>query len=380
MTRRDASCAGAYIGVMSGTSMDAVDAVLVDIDAEGRCRAINSANLPLPSSLKRELLALNTPGQDELHRAAQASLELGRLYAQTVKEVLSAANIESDHIEAIGVHGQTVRHRPDLGYTLQLNAPALVAELTGIDVIADFRSRDMAAGGQGAPLVPAFHAAQFTSDKTRVILNLGGIANITILRPTGGILGFDTGPANMLMDAWMQRHRGQAYDAHGQWAASGTPIPALLTHMLADPWFQQAPPKSTGRDDFNMDWLEQQLQVTFGGTDTVINSAQAAADIQATLLQLTAQSIAVEIARHAPDAEDVLVCGGGALNNALMQALAEQLPCRIDTTEKHGLPAQWVEGAAFAWLAWCHDARKAAGLPPVTGARSASILGCRYLA
>src|SRR5690606_19207138 len=371
-------CAGAYIGVMSGTSMDAVDAVLVQIESSGRCRATQSSSLPLPPALRRELLALNTSGHDELHRAAQASLQLGRLYAQTVKNLLSDADIKSQEVEAIGVHGQTVRHRPDVGYTIQLNAPALVADLTGIDVIADFRSRDMAAGGQGAPLVPAFHAAQFASDTTRVILNLGGIANITILRRDGTILGFDTGPANMLMDAWIQRHHGHAYDADGRWAASGTAVPELLKQMLADPWFEQTPPKSTGRDDFNMTWLVEQLKATYGGTRAM--TAALAADIQATLLQLTARSVAADISKYAPDAADVLVCGGGALNHALMQALRELLTCRIETTDPHGVPAQWVEGAAFAWLAWCYEAGKPAGLPPVTGARSASILGCRYRA
>jgi len=365
----------AYIGIMSGTSLDAVDAVLLGFDESGRARARAGASRAMPPALRRELLALNVSGPDELGRAALAAAELATLYAGAVAGVLDSAGLAAADITAIGAHGQTVRHRPGLGYTIQLNAPARLAELTGIDVVADFRSRDIAAGGQGAPLVPAFHAAQFSTERTRVVLNLGGIANITVLRADGGILGFDTGPANMLMDAWIQRHLGRAYDKDGAWAASGRPLPGLLANMLADPWFALPPPKSTGRDDFNPAWLERRLAEAAG-----MSTEADAADVQATLLQLTAQSVATAIRRHAGDAEDVLVCGGGACNGALLGALRAALPCRLSSTDEHGLPAQWVEAAAFAWLAWCHDMRRPAGLPEVTGARKPTILGCKYLA
>lgn len=365
----------AYVGVMSGTSLDAVDAVLLCLDAGGRGRAVGGVSVDLPEPLRVELLALNRPGSDELARAAVASIRLAELYAEAVTGVLDATGILAGEVSAIGVHGQTVRHRPDLGYTIQLNAPARIAELTGIDVIADFRSRDIAAGGQGAPLVPAFHAAQFAASQTRVVLNLGGIANITIIGADGGIRGFDTGPANMLMDAWVRRELGASYDADGAWAASGNPLPGLLEHLLADDWFALPPPKSTGRDDFSLEWLENKLASVrdAGGAPRPV-------DVQATLLQLTAQSVARAISAHAPDAADVLVCGGGARNAALMGALRAALHCPVEATDGHGLPTQWVEAAAFAWLAWCHDKHRPAGLPEVTGAKKPTILGCRHVA
>ncbi len=358
---------------MSGTSLDAIDAVLLHLDASGHGRVADGIAIHLPESLREQLLALNRSGPDELARAAMASIELATLYAEAVSRVLAATGTSASKVAAIGVHGQTVRHRPDLGYTIQLNAPARVAELTGIDVIADFRSRDIAAGGQGAPLVPAFHAAQFAAARTRVVLNLGGIANITILGADGSIRGFDTGPANMLMDAWTRRERGKAYDTDGEWAASGHADSRLLEHLLADAWFALPPPKSTGRDDFSLEWLEQRLATVGNG-----GAALCPADVQATLLQLTAQSVARAISDHASDAADVLVCGGGARNAALMDALRSALHCPLETTDRHGLPTQWVEAAAFAWLAWCHDTRRAAGLPEVTGARKPTLLGCRY--
>lgn len=368
-----AAAVKAYVGIMSGTSLDAIDAVLFECDDSGRGRALAAAAVALPPSLREELLALNTPGPDELHRSALAATQLAQLYAQAVEALLARAGRPADTIAAIGVHGQTVRHRPDMGYTIQLNAPARLAELTGIDVIADFRSRDIAAGGQGAPLVPAFHAAQFAAGHSRVVLNLGGIANVTLLGADGSVRGFDTGPANMLLDAWARRHLGRPFDDQGAWAATGTVVPRLLGHMLADPWFALAPPKSTGRDDFSEDWLQRQLTATFGNA-----GPPAAADVQATLLELTVHSVAHAIARYAPDAQDVLICGGGARNAALVAALGRALPCPLTLTDAHGLPSQWVEAAAFAWLAWCHDAGRPAALPAVTGARRATVPGCRY--
>lgn len=372
-----ANGAGIYVGLMSGTSLDAVDAVVLRMQGKGKGHVLGGVSLDIPPALRAEFLALNTPGQDELGRAALASSQLARLYAQAVQNALESTSLSATEIAALGAHGQTVRHRPDLGYTLQLNAPALLAELTGIDVIADFRSRDMAAGGQGAPLVPAFHAAQFASNRTRVVLNLGGIANITVLSSDGTIRGFDTGPANMLLDAWIQRHQQRDFDAGGAWAASGQPLPKLLDAMLKHPWFALPPPKSTGRDDFNEAWLIEKLRECYGPDQAMWPKP---ADIQASLLALTVRSVAAAILEHAPDTSTVLVCGGGAKNQALMAALQASLPCPVQSTDGFGLPAQWVEAAAFAWLAWCYDNKQPAGLPAVTGARHPTVLGCRYFA
>lgn len=369
--------ASLYIGLMSGTSLDAVDAVMLRVRPDGHSEVVEGVSLAIPATLRAQLLSLNTPGHDELHRANLASMKLARQYAQAVRQLLTASSTAASEVVAVGAHGQTVRHRPDLGYTIQLNAPALLAELTGIDVIADFRSRDIAAGGQGAPLVPAYHAAQFGSTEKRVVLNLGGIANITVLHCDKSISGFDTGPANMLMDAWVLQHRHLPYDADGSWAASGQVVQRLLVHMLADPWFALAPPKSTGRDDFNLTWLQQQLSDTFGAEAA---DWPAPADVQATLLQLTAQSVAAAVSIHAPDTARVLVCGGGARNGALMAALRAHMGCAVELTDSYGLPAQWVEAAAFAWLAWCHENRQPAGLPTVTGAGRPTILGTKHLA
>src|SRR5690606_5494551 len=369
------SLGGLYVGLMSGTSLDAVDAVVFDVSEDGHGRVLGGESLPLQTSLREELLALNTPGHDELARAALASQRLAELYATAVDNVLTSCAVSAADVRAIGAHGQTVRHRPELGYTIQLNAPALLAERCGIDVVSDFRSRDIAAGGQGAPLVPAFHAAQFQASHTRVVLNLGGIANITILDQDAHISGFDTGPANMLMDAWVLRTKGLSFDADGAWAASGQANEALLAHMLADSWFRRQPPKSTGRDDFNMQWLVEKLTDVFGTDPELWPAAQ---DIQATLLQLTARSVAAAIREYAAGVQEVLVCGGGSRNGALMAALAQHLQCHVAPTDNYGLPSQWVEAAAFAWLAWCHDNRMPAGLPDVTGARQPRVLGCKY--
>src|SRR5690554_5889536 len=369
--------ASLFIGLMSGTSTDGVDAVLAEFPPAKTPRLIAQASLPMPQALRAEFLALNTPGHDELARGARAGNELALLYAQACRQLLEMSGVAVSHIRAIGAHGQTVRHDPKSGYSIQINAPALLAELTGIDVIADFRSRDIAAGGQGAPLVPAFHAAQFGSTETRVVLNLGGIANITVLHADGTLSGFDTGPANMLMDAWIQHHRDLPYDADGSWAASGQVEYRLLAHMLSDPWFALTPPKSTGRDDFNLPWLMRQLSETFGQDSALWPAPE---DVQASLLQLTAHSVAAAVKKHAPGANTVLVCGGGARNVALMSTLQAHLACDVALTDSYRLPAQWVEAAAFAWLAWCYVQRRPAGLPAVTGARRPNILGTQYLA
>lgn len=363
-----------FVGLMSGTSTDGVDAVLGDFTRPARPNLMASTSLPMPQALREEFLALNIPGQNELARAALAGNALARMYAEATHAVLALAGIDAKQVCAIGAHGQTVRHDPAAGYTLQINAPALLAELTGIAVIADFRSRDVAAGGQGAPLVPAFHQALFAGPSARTILNLGGIANVTLLGPGGDVRGFDTGPANVLLDLWMHAQRGHAFDEGGAWAASGRSHPGLLDFLLkSEPWFDLSPPKSTGRDLFNWRWLAQRLD-TFGPTSKGLS----AADVQATLVQFTAQSVARAVRQYAGDTQQMLVCGGGAFNPVLMQALQDAMPWPVQSTAELGIPVNTVEALAFAWLAWAHEHKHPAGLPTVTGATRANILGCKY--
>lgn len=363
-----------FIGLMSGTSIDGVDAVLADFQQPGRPRVLASASLPMPESLRAELLALNLPGHNELARAALAGNALAELYASATQALLTEAGLTANEVQAIGAHGQTVRHAPESGYTLQLNAPALLAQKTGIAVIADFRSADVAAGGQGAPLVPAFHDAMFATGRPRAILNLGGIANVTLLDASGGIRGFDTGPANVLLDLWIHEKAGKAYDEDGAWADSGRPSVALLDFLLrSEPWFDLPPPKSTGRDLFNAAWLHERLKAF-----DIEGNGLSDSDVQATLLQLTAQTVARAIMSQAPDTSEVLVCGGGALNPALMSALQSAMPWPVQPTSSAGVPVQLVEALAFAWLAWAHEMGHRAGLPSVTGARKPTLLGCKY--
>lgn len=358
-----------YIGLMSGTSTDGIDAVLADFTRPQHPRIVTSVSIAIDESLRTRLLRLNSPGPNELEQAYLAANDLSKLYAEACHRLLIQHPLHPHQIRAIGAHGQTVRHKPELGYSIQLNAPALLAELTGIDVIADFRSRDIAAGGQGAPLVPVVHQGLFSSDVERVVLNLGGIANLSILSPTKPLQGFDTGPANMLMDYWAQQHLSTPYDHNGNWAAKGTVIPELLTAMLADDWFALPPPKSTGRDLFNATWLQQHL------------NAYASAkphDIQATLLALTVESIALAISEHAPAAAELLVCGGGALNTTLLESLKQRLNIAVLSTETLGINPLEVEALAFAWLAYAHLNRIKANAPAVTGAKHAAILGAYY--
>jgi anhydro-N-acetylmuramic acid kinase len=356
-----------YIGLMSGTSTDGVDGILADL-ANQDIQVLADASMSLPDPLRQELLALNSPGHNELARAAQAANGLADCYATITERLLRTSGVAAASVRAIGAHGQTVRHAPQAGYTIQINAPARLAERTGIAVVADFRSRDVAAGGQGAPLVPAFHAARFGQTAGRVILNLGGIANLTILEAP--VRGFDTGPANMLMDAWAQRHLGRPYDDKGMWAAQGRCDVGLLRHLCAEPWLAQPPPKSTGRDLFSIDWLDARLQAWPASVPP--------ADVQATLLQLSVTTITEAITAHAGAVREVVACGGGALNPVLMQALAQALPCRLTTTADHGVPVLAVEALAFAWLAHAHIHGEAACWPTVTGARHPSIAGCLY--
>ena len=366
-----------YIGLMSGTSLDGVDGTLVSFGntaADFQVRA--HAHRPFDDMLRAELLALNVPGPAELHRSALAANALVRVYGEVVESLLEKSRIARAHVRAIGAHGQTVRHRPGefdgIGYTVQLNAPALLAERTGIDVVADFRSRDVAAGGTGAPLVPAFHRAVFgRPDATVAVLNLGGIANLTVLHRDGRTAGFDCGPANVLMDLWTHQHRGAAFDADGAWAASGVVLPALLASMSAEPYFKRMPPKSTGRDLFDASWLDRHLRAA--------RSKLRPQDVQATLAELTAQASADDVTRHASDADDLLVCGGGALNADLMRRLAQRLPeVSVRSTDTAGLPATQVEACAFAWLARAFVDRRCGNLPDVTGARAPRLLGALY--
>ncbi|RZI80455.1 MAG: anhydro-N-acetylmuramic acid kinase [Rubrivivax sp.] len=363
-----------YIGLMSGTSLDGVDGVLMALQGPAPWTTLAHAHRPFPLELKQALLALNTAGANELHEAAMAAQQLARLYAEVVHAVCAQANILPSEIRALGAHGQTVRHRPELGYTLQLNAPAVLAELTGVDVVADFRSRDVSAGGQGAPLVPAFHQALFERPaQTVVVLNIGGMANLSILKAGAPPLGFDCGPGNALMDAWCERCTGQPFDRDGAWGATGQVQSAALNAALAgEAFFQLPPPKSTGRDLFNADWLEHWLQSA--GLQHAPRQ-----DIQATLCELTAQSAAQAVKAFAPAASLVVVCGGGALNGALMRRLQAKLPdVLIEPSDAHGLPVMQVEAAAFAWLAQRHVHRLSGNVPQVTGAKGPRVLGALY--
>lgn len=366
-----------YIGLMSGTSMDGVDGVLAEWTADAALRVHAHAHLDFEPALAAELMALNRSGPDELHRAALAGNALARRYADVVQALLAKSGVPPSAVRAMGAHGQTVRHRPQqfdgIGYTLQLNSPALLAELSGIDVVADLRSRDVAAGGQGAPLVPAFHRAQFgRPGQSLAVLNLGGISNLTLLSDVGTVLGFDCGPGNVLLDHWIGRQLSRPFDAGGSWAASGSVIRPLLETLQREPYFDLPPPKSTGRDLFHAAWLEQRL-APFAGL------APAPADVQATLAELTAWVCARDLARWAPATRELQVCGGGAFNTDLMARLAARATgVRVLSTGESGLPPDQVEACAFAWLARQFVRRDSASLPSVTGARGTRVLGCLY--
>ncbi len=370
-----------FIGLMSGTSLDGADGVLATIDEHvGGCQiqVLAADHVDFPANLRSTLLALQHPGADDLHHEALAANQLATCYAICVRQLLASAGMTSDQVVAIGAHGQTIRHRPELGYTRQTNNGALLAELTGIDVVADFRSRDVAAGGQGAPLVPAFHQDLFAAQSLRVIANIGGISNISILPARGSLAvpttGFDTGPGNMLLDLWINRHRAQAYDSGGNWAASGTVNAPLLAVLRDDAFFRMPGPKSTGRDLFNAHWLDRHL-VPFGNLAT--------ADVQATLVELTATTLIDALVAVAPSVNDVFVCGGGAYNTFLMQRLQSVLAASgsmatVQSTIKIGVPPDQVEALAFAWLALRFMARTTGNLPSVTGAHGTRILGALY--
>lgn len=359
-----------YVGLMSGTSLDGVDAVLAEIGAGDQILTLRTHYLPYPDELRAQLLALHTPQADEIHLAACAANTLARLYAEAVGTLLNESDRGS--VRAIGCHGQTLRHRPADGYTLQIGNAALLAELTGITVVADFRSRDIAAGGQGAPLVPAFHAHTLRHPAIhRVIANIGGIANVTDLPPEGNVRGWDTGPGNMLLDAWIKRHQGAHYDRDGAWAARGTVRDDLLAVLAGHPYLAPPPPKSAGREQFNLEWLDGML--------ARLGEAIAPADVQATLLEFTALSLADAIRRECPGAQEVYVCGGGARNGALMQRLGARLPnLKVATTASLGIDPDWMEALAFAWLARQTLHHAPGNLPAVTGARGPRVLGAVY--
>jgi anhydro-N-acetylmuramic acid kinase len=351
-----------YVGIMSGTSLDGVDAVLLDAAAAPRLLA--SVHHSFDEPLRRELLALNSPGENEVDRCARLGNELARRYAAAVAELLHGCGKTAQDVRAIGCHGQTVRHRPDRGYTLQIGNAALLAELAGITVVADFRSRDIAAGGQGAPLAPAFHATLFRHrSENRVVVNLGGIANVTRLPIEGTILGFDCGPGNCLLDLWAARHLGKPYDDNGDWAAGGTVVPALLGRLRDEPFLDAPAPKSTGRDLFNEAWLGARLR------------GEEPRAVQATLLEFTARCVA-DACRGAAR---VIACGGGTENGALMRRLAALLdPVPVESSAAHGLDPSLVEATAFAWLAERTLSGAPGNLAEVTGARGPRVLGAIY--
>lgn len=364
-----------FIGLMSGTSMDGIDAVVAEFGQHG-LRLHGTHTEPWPAEVREGLVALSQPGANEIDRMGEMDIIVGELFARAALNLMEKSGIGADQVWGIGSHGQTIRHRPQLKspFTLQIGDPNTIAERTGLTVVADFRRRDMAAGGQGAPLVPAFHQYLFHSDKTdRVIVNLGGIANITVLRRNteSVVYGFDTGPANGLMDAWHQRHRWQPFDQGGQWAASGHVNAELLKQLLAHPYFALPAPKSTGREDFHVDWLLKQLDQ--------FNQAIQPVDVQATLLELSAHSLADAIRQQELAAGELVICGGGAYNGALWRRIEQLLPgFQVLSSADFGLAPTWVEATAFAWLA-CQTLQGLPGnLPGVTGAKGPRILGGVY--
>lgn len=360
-----------YLGLISGTSADGIDVALVRFD-DTRPNLLAARIVPYAPDLRADVLALSqAEGTMHLDDFGRLDHRVGRAFAEAAQAVLDEAAVPAASVHAIGSHGQTLRHVPkgDAPFTLQVGDPNLIAERTGITTVADFRRRDMAAGGQGAPLMPAFHAAVLgDAGEDRVVLNLGGIANVTLLPRDGDVRGFDTGPANGLMDAWMLRHHGRGFDADGAFAASGRVDRALLERLRADPYFALPAPKSTGRDHFHLPWLLDRLP-----------DGLAAADVQATLLELTAGTVADAVLAALPATRRVLACGGGARNGVLMARLAQLLPgARVTGTDALGVDADFMEAMGFAWLARETLAGRAGNLPGVTGASGPRVLGAIY--
>lgn len=357
-----------YVGLMSGTSLDGVDAVVAEL-AGARPRILGSVHVPFERDLREQLFALTESGFGEIDAAGRLGNALAELYARAVREALSVSHTPATSILAIGCHGQTVRHRPEQRFTLQIGNPALLAELTGIAVAADFRSRDIAAGGQGAPLVPAFHAAVFSdSAENRAVLNLGGIANITLLPCGSDVHGYDIGPGNCLMDAWMQRHLNEPLDRGGAWAGGSEPLRHLLDRLLREPYFSRPAPKSCGRELFNLSWLERFL-----------DGSEAPQAVQATLLELTVETVARTIEVQELPPARLIVCGGGARNETLVRRISERLATLIvSSSAEFGLDVEQVEATAFAWLAQRTLQNRAGNLPAVTGASGLRVLGAIY--
>lgn len=369
-----------FIGIMSGTSADAIDVVIVDCTEVQQVQLLGTYSHAWPAEIRERILQLGVGCAHELDLAGYLDREIAVYFAQAVNNALAQAGLSSRAIRAIGSHGQTVRHRPNgpWPFSMQLGDPNTIAELTGISVVADFRRRDIAAGGQGAPLVPAFHQHYFTANEDNiVVLNLGGIANMTVLQPGLSVTGYDIGPANMLMDGWCQRHLNQRFDRDGEWAASGTVHQALLAQLLTHPYFQQKAPKSTGREDFGMAWLEHEL-TRLSDADTLGSHALRSQDVQATLAAFSVEGIRREVASIQPGGQ-LLVCGGGALNTEIMRLLQRALPdWQVASTAAHGLDPLWVEACAFAWLAERTVRGLSSNVPSVTGARGARVLGGYY--
>jgi len=377
-----------YLGLMSGTSMDSIDAALLQIEPDGTMRVRAAHQRRWPVALQQRLRhAAEDPGGTGLAQYGQLDTTVAFEFALAAEELLHSAAVPAAAVRAIGSHGQTLLHQPGAAapFTLQIGDPNIIAERLGIDVVADFRRRDLAAGGEGAPLMPAFHAAAFgVPGRTRALVNIGGIANVTVVAGDGSVIGFDTGPGNCLMDAWSRRHLQRPFDANGSWAAGGTVCEGLLAQLLTDPYFSRPAPKSTGRDAFSDAWLERALADDAAGG--------APADVQATLAELTARSIAgglraaaALLSSEGPEPgpgrilEQVYICGGGACNADLMARLARALPhSRIDSTERCGIAPGHVEAAGFAWLAYRYVAGLPGNLPAVTGARHAVPLGALY--
>jgi anhydro-N-acetylmuramic acid kinase len=363
-----------YIGVMSGTSLDGIDIAAVRINDQ--FSFIAAQCFTIPEKIRQDILGLTQPSENEIEKLGRLDIVLGRLFADSINQFLQSAPFDTNQIVAIGCHGQTVRHRPDAGFTLQIGDPNTIAEMTKLTVAADFRRRDIAAGGQGAPLVPAFHNNVFRSAaKNRVILNIGGMSNLTLLPvdTSKAVTGYDTGPGNILLDAWIHKHCGASYDKAGEWAASGKVNQELLQQLLSFPFFTEAPPKSTGREQFHLDWLEQVIHSN--------HQEISAVDVQATLLELTAQSIADAINAEMLANPALYICGGGVHNKALTARLSSLVKhSHIGTTEELGLHPDWVEAAAFGWLAHQTINQLSGNLPSVTGATQERILGGIYQA
>ena len=365
-----------YIGLMSGTSADGIDAALISVSADDRLTLVTTHAIPFPAGIKNKIYSLMLGGGDEIERLGQLDMALGELFADAANAVMRQAGMEKKNIRAIGCHGQTLRHRPraDHPFTLQIGNPSVIAERTGVTTVANFRARDIAVHGEGAPLVPVLHRKLFHSPKVnRVIINIGGIANITYLPADGDkpVSGFDTGPGNTLLDLWVRHHNARDRDEAGQWAASGKFSKTLLEQLLTDPYFQVAPPKSTGREHFNLAWLTEHLEK--------IQPKPSATDVQATLVRLTAQTIAEAVRRFLPQTQETYVCGGGTHNRELMSALKVHFSgMPTATTEALGLHPDWVEAVAFAWLAHLTLEGRPGNLPSVTGAQRAVILGGIY--